>query len=165
MATACPAGAYCPLGAPAPVLCPLGTFGELSGGDSEASCVACPTGCACPQRGGTAELYGFSGAGDSIACAANAFACGSGFRCERGVKALLPVPDPETDGPDAGGKYCAAGHYCVQEELGEQPCAAGTYQPAEGQASCLPCPAGRLCAEEGMLQPTECPAGSYCPES
>lgn len=97
--------------------------------------------------------------------AANAYACGAGYRCLGGVRDLRPVPTTDSAAVPPGAQYCSARHYCVQEVLGEQLCPVGFYQPNEGQSACIRCPAGTLCASTGLAAPVVCPAGQYCPSS
>ena len=48
-------------------------------------------------------------------------------------------------------------------QVGAQECPVGSYQPNEGQSSCIDCPAGQLCDTTAMTAPGECPIGKYCP--
>lgn len=149
----CPAGSYCLAGTPAPQPCPSGTYTLDTGGAVQlADCRPCPANYYCPLRGGTSAMYGgFT--------AANAYACGAGYRCLGGVMDLRPVPTTDSAAVPPGARYCSARHYCVQEVLGEQLCPVGYYQPNEGQSACIRCPAGTLCASTGLAAPLVCPAG------
>ncbi len=42
--TVCPAGAYCPAGSSAPIICPAGTFSSATGATSAAACNVCAAG-------------------------------------------------------------------------------------------------------------------------
>jgi hypothetical protein len=83
---ACPAGSYCLKATPAPQPCPSGTYtGDTGGAVQLADCKQCPANYYCPLRGGTAAAYGGF-------AAANAYACGAGYRCLGGVRDRRPVP-------------------------------------------------------------------------
>ena len=92
------------------------------------------------------------------------------------------------DGCEAGG-FCLGGvrqlapngTFCPPNSNNFTLCSPGTFQPKEGQSSCLPCSVGFLCPDHGMSRPvvcyagqvcdtiglraptSSCPAGSYCP--
>lgn len=43
-------------------------------------------------------------------------------------------------------------------------CPRGTYQPNEGQGSCISCGAGNMCPFLNMSSVETCKAGHYCPD-
>nr|XP_025037217.1 uncharacterized protein K04H4.2-like [Pelodiscus sinensis] len=84
--------------------------------------------------------------------------CQEGFYCTLGSTiASIRIPD-ETGGP------CPAGYFCPKGTAVPQACPAGSYNPLQGQASCLLCARGFFCAKNSSsLAGSECPAGHYCP--
>ena len=49
-------------------------------------------------------------------------------------------------GGDAVPSYaCSKNHYCPEGSINETVCEAGTYQPREGEGSCINCPVGSIC--------------------
>lgn len=87
--------------------------------------------------------------------------CSAGFYCNyvgQGQTIGATVHSPE-DG--TLGNRCAAGTYCPEGSYQETPCENGSYQPNNGQSSCLTCPIGSFCPE-GSVEPVECPVGYYC---
>ena len=141
----CPVGHYCPSGSTYEVPCPPGTVNDLTKSVSNAACLPCPIAHYCPLRGGYSALYGAS------------YLCAAGYLCISGASSPTP-----TDGTT--GRKCAIGTYCGAGATAETPCLKGTYNPYEGQSSCLPCPAGRLCATNGLSAYANCPMGGYCPQ-
>eukprot|EP01022_Parablepharisma_sp_SALTPOND_P014589 TRINITY_DN199_c1_g1_i1.p1 TRINITY_DN199_c1_g1~~TRINITY_DN199_c1_g1_i1.p1 ORF type:complete len:4309 (-),score=431.50 TRINITY_DN199_c1_g1_i1:34-12960(-) len=144
----CPRGHYCPEGSPGPVPCPPGTYNDLSRKSLLSDCLPCPASYFCPYRGGYSELYKIN--------VDNTFKCYAGYLCISG--SVSPTPNDGTKG-----RKCAAGKYCDFGATVENDCVEGTYNPYEGQSSCLPCPPGRLCPTPGLTAYTTCPLGSYCP--
>ena len=61
---------------------------------------------------------------------------------------LKPTPSP--------------GYFCPTGSANPVPCASGTYNPAQQQATCLACPIGYFC-EQGSKQYISniCPAGLH----
>lgn len=92
--------------------------------------------------------------------------CAAGFACpESATVNATELCDPGFYCP--GGDVtptllCKLGHYCAGGDAVSKPCAAGSYQNATGQSSCIECPPGYWCVE-GQITPDPCPAGHYCP--
>ncbi len=147
---ACPLGYYCPAGSAYPIACPPGTINNVAMSSAATACVNCPASYYCPLRGGYSSLYGIGTDASHL--------CSAGYVCLGGAR--IPTP---TDG--VTGRKCAAGKFCVAGATlaTEYNCAAGTYNPYEGQGSCMPCPAGRLCPTAGLTIYTGCPMAGYCP--
>ena len=55
---------------------------------------------------------------------------------------------------------CPAGSYCPGDG-NSYPCAAGEYQGATGQVTCLPCDAGSFSSTVGATECTSCAAGTF----
>ena len=60
---------------------------------------------------------------------------------------------------------CPRGSYCT-DQLAKNftLCGPGTYQPLEGQDSCVRCPIGYFCGDFGLAVPRICPPGYICDE-
>ncbi|CDI82519.1 hypothetical protein, conserved [Eimeria praecox] len=121
----CPTSYYCPMGSSKIVPCPVGTYSDQEGLDSEEQCTQCPPGKFCS----IASLAAPSGS------------CEPGFICHGG--ATTPTP---TDG--VTGEQCPPGGYCQAGATTVTPCLAGYYNPRWGAGSpsaCLQCPPGAYC--------------------
>ena len=145
----CPKGHYCGTGTISPVPCPPGTLNDNTGSSLSTACTACPARYYCPYRGGYSTLYKIG--------IDSSFMCAAGYLCLSG--SATPTPN---DG--IIGRKCVVGTYCVVGATAEAPCAAFTYNPYDGQGSCINCPAGRYCATTGLSAFAQCPLGFYCLE-
>ncbi|KAG2929556.1 hypothetical protein PC114_g2752 [Phytophthora cactorum] len=158
---ACPMGGYC--NPPTTFfLCPAGTFGNVTAGESiDHACAPCPEGYYCEM--GTTPLTRQT--------------CPAGFFCPEGTKRASQNPCPAgTYNPNQGQKssdvcqVCPAGSYCPTGSSQPQPCPQG-YYCLEGTRTVnqYPCPAGTFSGPQTGLtigsQCNECPLGSYCPEA
>ena len=159
--TLCPAGGYCPHGAPAKVDCPCVCNPTV---DSPECCditisvgTSCPVGnritCDNTYENGTALdndfLYRFTEMGRQ---ARGCIPCMPGYTC-------LGTNEYK----------CKKGHYCPAEEDTAIVCPIGTYNKEEGLAfkkDCTNCPKGYFCNETGLpaLVGKECSTGRYCYE-
>ncbi|XP_059234209.1 multiple epidermal growth factor-like domains protein 6 [Mustela nigripes] len=132
----CPPGAFCPSGAPKPMLCPRMLLSMAS------ECLSCPPGHFCGASGLTAP----SGP------------CSPGYFCLERASSPIPAGHSHQGGP------CPRGHFCPSGTSHPQPCPPGSYSNLTGQASCFPCPAGYYCPENiTTYSGHPCPAGFYCP--
>eukprot|EP00953_Heterococcus_sp_UTEX-ZZ885_P041731 21268-Heterococcus_DN1.PRE.5 len=139
----CPAASYCPISTgTSPPLCPIGTFGTVTGAiDAATACTPCTEGWYCNSLGTTAAAR---------------LPCPAGYYCPIYVQRLV----------------CAVAHAALRSAwrlpLGSgttTPCSAGTYSNALSQwsvAACTVCPAGRACPS-GSAGTLACSAGFYCP--
>ncbi|XP_053729819.1 SCO-spondin isoform X1 [Synchiropus splendidus] len=180
----CPAGFFCPVGTPAPVPCPAGTFSSVAGNTREENCTACSPGFYCPVKG-TIE----------------ASLCPAGHYCPPGLVTGNRFPCPAgTMNPHLGASSpdacepCPSGMFCSQPGQSQPtgPCEAGFYCPAgssrsnstehqdnssqthvcppghycpQGTGFPLPCPAGSLSSSRGLRRRDEClscPSGRFC---
>ena len=155
----CPAGAYCPPGSAAPVLCGVGMESPRTGQTSVATCERCTSGSYCLNEG-----------------TVSGSPCPAGYYCPIGTDDYLRFPCPAGTFSSALGltspqqcHNCTAGHYCPSASTDPQGCPVGTYQPSEGttaQSHCLPCEQGYACPFVGMHTMTvPCARGHYCPLS
>ncbi|XP_031989756.1 SCO-spondin-like isoform X5 [Corvus moneduloides] len=185
----CPAGHYCPEGAPVPLQCPPGTWSGREGRRNVQECQPCPGGHFCNGSGQRAPsgqcspgFYCASGAQtptptDGLSGAP----CPVGHFCPRASRSPVPCP-PGSHVPHSHGEQCQAcpeGQYCVSgEEAAPCPqgyfcpqgtalpiaCPAGSYNPSQSQTSCLLCPEGFFCPKNSSsFLENECPPGHYCP--
>ena len=131
----CPRGYYCPSGISSPVACPPGTHRNDTGMDSVDDCTPCPAGVYCPNAAATDPAL---------------LPCLAGFFCPQGT--IYP------------NETCPAGHFCGAGVPSPSPCAAGTYGPVKGAASCVGCPDRHYCpfSASGLEEPVQCPAGYFC---
>ncbi|XP_032305021.1 zonadhesin-like isoform X2 [Coturnix japonica] len=183
--TACPAGAFCPIGTSKPVLCPIGTYRAEHGAGVAADCVPCPGGYYCPDLGTVTPRT--CGAGNfSDRGSASCLPCSVGHYCasehtSREVMLLAMVcpaglrcPEGQAVAPEANANSCPRGFYCPQGDAGSdaKPCPNGTYGRQKGLSSaeeCSLCPAGKYCYRagtepSGIPYPTgDCPLGYNCP--
>jgi len=61
-----------------------------------------------------------------------------------------------------GCQTCPPGYYCP-DGVNVYPCAAGTYNPLSGQATCASCPPGAYSSVTGSVACASCPAGTSNP--
>jgi hypothetical protein len=131
----CPAGFYCDDGK-APKPCKPGTYNPSTGSTASTACLPCTDGSYC----------------EGFALTAVTGQCDPGYYCPAGQKIKNPIQ-----------YICPAGYYCVQGSTDKSPCAAGTYQPKQGQTSCLPCPKGYYCPTgTADFISNKCSEGHYC---
>ncbi|GAB9469615.1 hypothetical protein Gpo141_00006888 [Globisporangium polare] len=157
----CPMGGYC--NPPTTFfLCPAGTFGNVTGGESvDHACASCPEGFYCEM--GSTPL--------------TKQVCPQGYFCPEATKRASQYPCPSgTSNPLSGQKSldacrtCPAGSYCEQGSANPEPCPRG-YFCLEGTNSVdqYPCPAGTYSGPQtGLIvasQCLQCEVGSYCPEA
>ncbi|XP_032694159.1 neurogenic locus notch homolog protein 3-like [Lontra canadensis] len=183
----CPPGAFCPSGAPKPILCPRGTSRQSPGARLAVACVLCPIGHHCPEPGTATPLPcgagSFSGTfreapgaarvEDCQLCRPGTFCgrtglakpqglCSPGYHCGPGSNTSSPEGLPFGD-------LCPAGHFCPPgtKDARQKPCPIGTWNVKRGAQDlswCLPCPPGFFCAAAGQAAPTgPCAPGYYCP--
>ncbi|KAL8012133.1 putative tyrosine-protein kinase ephrin type A/B receptor [Plasmopara halstedii] len=158
---ACPMGGYCNPSTSF-FLCPAGTFGNVTAGESiDHACAPCTEGYFCEM--GTTPL--------------TRQICPAGFYCPEGTKRASQNPcTAGTYNPSQGQKSsdicqtCPRGSYCPTGSSEPQVCPQG-YFCLEGTraANQYPCPAGMFSGPKTGLtiasQCNECPSGSYCPEA
>uniref|UniRef100_H3HB02 TNFR-Cys domain-containing protein n=1 Tax=Phytophthora ramorum TaxID=164328 RepID=H3HB02_PHYRM len=124
---ACPMGGYC--NPPTTFfLCPAGTFGNVTAGESiDHACAPCPEGYYCDM--GTTPLTRQD--------------CPAGSYCPTG-----------TSQPQA----CPQGYYCLQgtRTMNQYPCQAGTYSGQTVLASDHPCPAGTYTENIDLIRSQDC---------
>ena len=133
----CPIGHYCPKGTTAPVACDAGTFNPSTGSDEESDCIDCTAGSYCETEG-LSEPTGL---------------CNAGFYCPSGSISATEIS-------------CLEGFYCDEGSASPKGCNDGTYQPSEGQSTCISCPERFYCFKNDTslaMEPIACPIGSYCP--
>ncbi|RUS80256.1 hypothetical protein EGW08_011985, partial [Elysia chlorotica] len=163
--TVCPMGSYCPQGTrfANEFLCPIGTFNNITGLQTEADCTPCLGGYYCPLPGMVTPID----------------LCDSGYFCKQ--HANISAPD---QGDDAN--ICPIGHFCPVGTSAPLPCPKGTFNNGTGlesESACILCTPGSYCDATGLTdvsgpcsegfycelgsntsQPTICPVGHYCPE-
>ncbi|CAG6003426.1 unnamed protein product, partial [Menidia menidia] len=132
----CPVGHFCPRGCLSPILCPIGSIRNTTGGVSIESCFACPAGHYCSSEG----LSSPSGP------------CAAGFYCPYDFSSTTPYAF-----------LCPKGHFCPEGSSLALPCPTGEYQPNPGSESCIPCRPGFYCEEAIVGDPWPCPPYSFCP--
>eukprot|EP00750_Incisomonas_marina_P016607 INCI19214.1.p1 GENE.INCI19214.1~~INCI19214.1.p1 ORF type:complete len:6126 (+),score=1170.25 INCI19214.1:309-18686(+) len=149
----CPPGSFCPLGSSVPEPCPVGTYSNVAGLETENDCTPCPDGYDC--KGTNLTTY------ENYPCALGSFCVGgSAYGCPAGTYGGgAGYADPsECD-------ECPSGNYCpyVNGTVGTVtpiPCDPGFIcPPGSGEQS--ECPIGYYCAD--ALSKVVCPAGYYCP--
>jgi len=88
----CTTGHYCPQGVSTPTRCPIGTYNDLTNGESLTDCKACLPGKYCSSEG----------------LSAVAGTCAAGYFCK--TKSELETPETQ----DVNGNFgpCPVGHYC-----------------------------------------------------
>ncbi|GMF22634.1 unnamed protein product [Phytophthora lilii] len=169
---ACPPGFYCPTATPAPIICPAGTYSNLTGQDSASDCTPTPAG-----------YFSLAGALEPTGV------CSPGFYCPARSTSRTQVPCParyylnRTLGQSeedcalcVSGSYCPigtaypiacpAGYYCRTGISSPEPCPIGTYANATGLRTvddCLACPPGMYCDATALTVPRGlCDPGYYC---
>ena len=129
----CPAGHVCPAGTAVPLPCLSGTFSDVSGVTSQASCEPCPPGHACPP-GATAPAACTPGSVATTASLGECDPCPAGTYQDRSGATSC--------------RACTVGSYCVQGTATPVACPPGLMQPLQGASTidaCNPCPAGAWC--------------------
>ncbi|CCI46527.1 unnamed protein product [Albugo candida] len=155
----CPMGSYCNPSYSL-TLCPLGTFGNVTAGQSLThACHSCLEGYYC-DIGSTRNTMRL---------------CPPGYFCPAGTQRSSQYPCPYgTYNPQYGQidsnacSVCPAGRYCGQATSDPTPCPRGSFCK-EGTASSdqYPCPAGTFSDRTGLVQALECSicqVAAYCPE-
>ncbi|RLN86843.1 hypothetical protein BBJ28_00010856, partial [Nothophytophthora sp. Chile5] len=169
---ACPPGYFCPTAIPAPIICPAGTYSNLTGQDSISDCTSTPAG-----------FFSLEGA------LAPTGVCSPGFYCPLRSTSRTQVPCParyyinRTMGESeedcalcVSGAYCPlgtaypitcpTGYYCRTGISSPEPCPIGTYSNSTGLRQvddCLLCPPGMYCDATALTVPRgPCDPGYYC---
>ena len=182
---ACTAGTVCPVySGTLPIPCPPGRVCSLPGRLSPT--YLCPAGSTC--LGGLLSLSttgALASAYTPRICPVGTY-CLAGTDSD-----IIDDLDPSAPRKCVEGFYCHAnetsyrgqgdcpvGYYCVRSAMDPvvaprgyfvasrgaytpSRCEPGTYQPLEGQSSCIPCPDGFECTTDGTYLPISCPAGSF----
>ncbi len=144
----CPPGSFCPLFTGTRIGCPAGTFSNVTGAITNASCVSCA---------GVPGWYCPVGSSNRVPCPLGTFC--------NGVDGSVATP-------------CAAGRYSVVTGASIcVVCAVGQYCPLRNSTG-IACPKGTLCNVTGLAAPIDClgtycpsvtwlalpcPAGWFCP--
>ncbi|GBG23860.1 NACHT, LRR and PYD domains-containing protein 12 [Hondaea fermentalgiana] len=163
-----------------PLLCPAGTFGEVTALSISTCSGSCAPGFYCPagSTSATQEICPLGSYCPEGTPGPNTFRCPLGTYndavgltsieecpvCEASPGFVCAVGSSSTPSEDV--IPCPLGHYCTGIGL-PLPCPSGTYGDEEGLDSpdCSGlCPEGQWCAE-GTADPaaTPCPGGYYCP--
>jgi hypothetical protein len=177
----CTVGAYCDVGAVAPVACPAGTYTAFRNASSLEDCLDAPAGSYIGTAGASAPTLCSPGYYSEATGATQQTPCPAGTSCPAAGYAL--------PSPCAAGKYsiadgavtcltaapgyfapsgatqqtpCPTGSACVGGTEAPVECEAGTYAPLEAASSCTVTPKGYWTAP-GASEPTACPAGTYLP--
>jgi hypothetical protein len=150
----CPKGHYCLVGATAAIPCLAGTYNDVLGGSSLASCKQTPQGYYTKEASTTQGTL-----------------CTVGYYCPAGTTGEAAVPCPigkMRTTPGAGAETdcatCTAGYYCGQGTAIPKVCPQGSYCPA-GSSTPTQCPIGTFGAKVGLTAATECQdclPGMYC---
>ncbi|XP_044928344.1 SCO-spondin isoform X2 [Mustela putorius furo] len=147
----CPPGAFCPSGAPKPMLCPRGTSRQSPGARLAVACVLCPIGHHCPEPGTATPLP----------CSAGSFSGPGHLWCQECPEGKL-CNQTKLASPTA----CPPGHYCPAGGLLSIPCPMGTFREAPGAArveDCQLCHPGTFCGRTGLAKPQGlCSPGHHC---
>ena len=176
---ACPAGSFSDAdGATSCTQCPAGTALNVSGASAASACAPCPPSqyapsgsskCAACPAGSAPDAAQASCVVGGPSCADGSAAggtgpCREGFFCPPGAPNATanPCPPSTTSPPGACAAAqcapCAAGFFCPGASPAV-PCAAGSYAPVTGRASCILCNPGSFTSSPGA---TVC--DSFCPE-
>ncbi|OEH77175.1 cast domain-containing protein [Cyclospora cayetanensis] len=114
----CPPGGYCLAGATEVTPCSPGFYNPRYGATSAAACLHCPFGSYC--SGSAVTDGGITGP------------CREGYYCKEGSANDQAYPAPQ-------------GSFAPMRSSSPILCYPGTFQSAQGQASCRACPAGKYC--------------------
>ena len=175
----CPVGSYCPSGSIVAILCPAGTYGNMTNGESvDQACHDCPAGYFCSE--GTVGISETNKCPEGFYCpeaSRQATPCPSGtYSSARGavtrtVCLLCPAGFYCPAGtPGYGSRDCPPGFYCPEGTGGEyeNPCPPGTFNEFSRVISinqCTQCLAGHECPNSGSVAATSCLPGYYQPLS
>ncbi|GMF37121.1 unnamed protein product [Phytophthora fragariaefolia] len=148
---ACPPGYFCPTATPAPIICPAGTYSNLTGQDSMSDCTPTPAG-----------YYSLAGALQPTGV------CSPGFYCPLRSTSETQVPCParyylnRTMGQSEDDcALCVSGSYCPIGTAYPITCPAGYY--CRTVDDCLPCSPGMYCDSTALTVPRGlCDPGYYC---
>jgi hypothetical protein len=174
----CPIGHYCPVGTINPLLCPDGTYMDVTGASV---CKTCPEGYYCasnvaPERYMDCPLgyYCPASTGPSwIPCPAGRFGARTNLAAIDDCTTCPPGKYCSSAGLNQPNGNCTAGFYCppgsknqwgMTEYTGNNTCPRGSYCPP-GSAVPLPCPPGTYNPHLGISYISEClpcSAGYYC---
>ncbi|KAJ6656075.1 hypothetical protein lerEdw1_004481 [Lerista edwardsae] len=162
----CPPGAYCPLGSSVPILCPPGTYSNVSGLKNLNQCLDCPPGALIPTSRVAPGEAPVSHARQACTAANLAWLCpkdsaNQAFIVSKAPTVLLQGKTRSARPVDKiTGDLCPEGHFCPAGSAAPSPCRDGEYSAIAGQEECFPCPAGLYC-QDGIRY--QCPPGFYCP--
>ena len=143
LAGPCPEGSYCPMETTVPLLCPPGTFSNVTHLVDVSQCLPCSPGFYCEESG----LSIPSGL------------CFPGYYCTLSSSSPAPLSNDTTGG------VCPIAHFCPEGSTVPLECEPGTYNPNIGREQCLPCPSGFFCPGNSTEVDLICPVGHYCPPS
>ena len=182
----CTLGNYCPSSAlSAPTCCPIGSFASVTG---LSVCAACPPGND-PSGSGCSRICTVTpncDCTDAARCDRHScppgcyfdqnkcyqappgyFSACSSSECSASSNQKLPCP-PGSYSQNFGAVsnmtclVCPKGAYCTLAAPQSSPCAAGTFNPSQGEPTCAPCPPGKYQDQMGMTACTTCPVGTWC---
>ena len=147
----CPERFFCPAGSTNGLLCPGGTFGNISGLQHASDCEPCPSGMFCTDGTVTGG-------------------CAAGYFCLASAPAATPdrnVSDYSSTAAWAALDYgqCPPNHYCPAGIARPVACPEDRYRNdthGSNATDCGPCPQGVQCSPgDALVRP--CPSGYYCP--
>lgn len=180
----CEPGYYCPEGSPDHIMCPSGSYSNVSntmyvGPDldsTSSSCTLCPAGFYCPEGtdqplGCSEGTYSSEGSSECLECERGSYClsntskdvmydeylCEGGTYCGPGMGEI----------PTVGTYPCPLGNYCPLGTVYPVPCPKGTFNPTLGLNSseqCTICPSGSFCVKGSSSVSGVCEKGYYCPE-
>ena len=187
----CFVGHYCPMASVYPIVCPAGTYTNVTGSEE---CNICPAGHYCPIGAidpivCSPRFYCPSASPEPVFCPNGTYATDSAFGlvsedqctpCIRGYFCIAGeiagecsagyicyqgsgVPNPDGSDPSIG-EPCPEGFYCLQGALNYTACPEGLFNVHRGgrqQEDCTLCPPGRVCTTGSQFAEL-CPAGHYC---
>jgi hypothetical protein len=156
---ACDVGRYCEAGTTTPVPCPAGSFANTTGSSAPGpgaypACVRCPAGYECSMGSVNPSPCGVGRVSD--VAAGQCVACHAGYYCDEPVTALAVMKASKqcpaglycgvgTDHtPALATEACPVGMYCPTAAPLPILCAAGTFNPSTGQATCQVCAVSRV---------------------
>ena len=182
----CPAGYYCPQGSAYPIPCSIGTYQDFQGKTQSSDCKICLAGYYCSNQAAV-SLSGLCTAGYFCPSGTTTGTpvsniCPIGYYCPLGSSSQIICPDGyyQNQIGQSSCKVCPRGFYCNSGAstltictvgyicpLGTSfstrvPCGYGSYNPFEGQSTCLSCPIGKYCPAGPLTTPLDCPINSYC---